>query len=385
MMYIYGLPDSEKAYFEAYQKLLKESNLYTQCSLDPCLYYRTTSKTNCIFIIIYVDDTLVFASHEELIQEFINLLENSQYDFTIDRNPTSYLGLYLEDQLNSSIKITQPKILKLIFEKYLPEINKINRKATAPMRINTNFVKENNEEDIFMPPDKYMQLLGSLNYVTKSRPDILGAVSFAATKGIKPSKKDYEELLYIVKYLKRTENRGLVLHKINDNDDLQLKCYVDASYLIHPDSKSHSGYTISFGDIGIFYAKSIKQKLISTSSTHAETRALASLVQDIVYIVDLCKTISFPIKLPAIIFEDNNAVKQLVNNQANGMKRCKHFLMLLAYIKEQLNQNLISVVKIPTKDNKSDILTKPVVGQEFENKAKDMLHTKSSFKFFNIF
>ena len=72
---------------------------------------------------------------------------------------------------------------------------------------------------------------------------------------------------------------GLILKAGEPNRDLILKCYVDASYLTHPDSESHHGYCI--GGIGSFYSKSSKQQLISTSSTQSEVRALQSLVIDI--------------------------------------------------------------------------------------------------------
>jgi hypothetical protein len=62
---------------------------------------------------------------------------------------------------------------------------------------------------------------------------------------------------------------------------------VDASYLTHSNSKSHSGYSLSFGNIGTFYSKPSKQSLISTSSTHAEARALNCLVQEIVFNISL--------------------------------------------------------------------------------------------------
>lgn len=55
--------------------------------------------------------------------------------------------------------------------------------------------------------------------------------------------------------------------------------YVNAA--LHPDSKSQTWYELAFGAIGSFYAKRQKQPIVTTSSTHAEMRALYSLCQDI--------------------------------------------------------------------------------------------------------
>ena len=155
--------------------------------------------------------------------------------------------------------------------------------------------------------------------------------------------------------------------------DIILKCYVDASYLTHPDSKSHSGYCLSFGDVGTFYSKSSKQSLVATSSTHAEARALYCLVQEIVYICALCEELHRPLQLPAIIMEDNQPVIDLSAEFSGKSKRCKHFLMLVNYIREKVQEGLIDIRKIGSKDNWADIYTKIVVGTDFEETADRVL------------
>ena len=118
-----------------------------------------------------------------------------------------------------------------------------------------------------MDPSDYLHFEGALIYLTKSRTDIQTAVSFGATHSINPTRGDFEELIQCLKYLESTKDIGLILKAVEPNRNLILKCYVDASYLTHPDSKSHQGYCLSFGDIGSFYSKSSRQQLISTSST----------------------------------------------------------------------------------------------------------------------
>jgi hypothetical protein len=55
------------------------------------------------------------------------------------------------------------------------------------------------------------------------------------------------------------------------------------------------------------------------------------------------------------------------------MKKCKHFLMMVAYIKEQVSKRLITIEKIPTKLNPVDILSKPTYGSDFFNKRNKAL------------
>jgi hypothetical protein len=140
--------------------------------------------------------------------------------------------------------------------------------------------------------------------------------------------------------------------------------------LTHRDSKSHSGYCMSFGTVGTFYSKSGKQTLVTTSSTHAEMRALYSLVVDLIYVVNLCRELGRPVELPCVVLEDNQPVIDLTSEVAGRAKRCKHFLMLVDFIKEQVEHGLIALEKVDTKLNVADLLTKIVTGAEFQLKAE---------------
>ena len=85
---------------------------------------------------------------------------------------------------DGSITLSQTKQLQQLFEEYpLP-----TRKSKYPAisRRDTDFTTENmntiEDVDQIQSGFKYMRLLGQLNYQTNSRPDILPAVSYAATK-----------------------------------------------------------------------------------------------------------------------------------------------------------------------------------------------------------
>jgi hypothetical protein len=94
---------------------------------------------------------------------------------------------------------------------------------------------------------------------------------------------------------------GLILKALQPNRALTLTCYVDASYLTHADSKSHTGFCLSFGEIGTFYSKSSKQTLVTTSSTHAEMRALYTLLIHKLYSKHTRKTIRSDILTKTIV------------------------------------------------------------------------------------
>jgi hypothetical protein len=90
----------------------------------------------------------------------------------------------------------------------------------------------------------------------------MAAVSFGATKSTNPTEEDYQQLYYIVDYLKVTASKGhrIFVHIVDSS--IQLYCEVDASYLIHPDSKGHTGYTI---------ARAISQRYLPQKKCQADT------------------------------------------------------------------------------------------------------------------
>ncbi len=349
--YIYGLPDAGKAYYEAYSKHLIE-NGYIKSSFDPCLFFKINADETT-YVVIHVDDTFIFSTTDEAINSFTNMLQ-SKFDITVNDDADSYLGVSFEEDENGNIKLHQPKLIQSLLEQYSTQLQ------SPPDSINIT---------------EYQQLLGTLMYLTKSRPDIQTSISFAATHSKSPKIEHYHSLLKLVNYIKRTQNYGLIIRRYDyaNNEPLQLVCHVDASYLTHEDSKSHTGYTLSFGNVGTFFSKSSKQPLVATSSTHAEARALYTLLQDIIYIISICNELRINLKLPVQVFEDNYPVVQLTNNLAPKAKKCKHFLMLLNFIKEQIDEGIIEVKHIDTDENIADVLTKLLTGSPFYSKADKLL------------
>lgn len=86
-------------------------------------------------------------------------------------------------------------------------------------------------------------------------------------------------------------------------------------------------------------------------------------------------------KLPAIIFEDNEPVVRMTTTTFMGLRKCKHFQILTAYIKEQVEEGLVQVNWIETRENTADILSKVgVTGADFQYKASNLLgkHPRAS-------
>ena len=89
--------------------------------------------------------------------------------------------------------------------------------------------------------------------------------------------------------------------------------------------------------------------------------------------MELCKEIGRPFKLPVIVFEDNGAVIALSREMTSRAKRCKHFLIIVNWIREHVEAGLIALEQIPEELNDADILTKIITARPFRTKAVKLL------------
>jgi len=105
----------------------------------------------------------------------------------------------------------------------------------------------------------------------RSRQDIQTAVAFLCMRVQSLDTDDYKKLARVMKYIRGTKDITLTI-EANDRP----KWWVDSSYAVHPDMRSHSGIFMTLGK-DTAYTASSKQKLNTKSSTEAELWLLMTL------------------------------------------------------------------------------------------------------------
>ena len=110
-----------------------------------------------------------------------------------------------------------------------------------------------------MPENKaqlFHHLVAILLYLCRcTRQDIQTAVPFLCTRVKEPDEDDYKKLTKVMQYIRNTKSLTLTIEPSTDP-----KWWVDSSYTVHPDMKSHTGIIMSLGK-GATYSGSTKQKL----------------------------------------------------------------------------------------------------------------------------
>lgn len=374
--YIYGLPDAGRAYYLALSEHLVE-NGYIKSSFDPCLFYKINGECRT-YLWSHVDDLFCVSTNNEELQ-ILNEILSSKFPIKMNTDVTTHLGIQIDKTKDGGIKMTQPKLLHELFQEF------INHPLKTSTTKYPSTPRKRKRSTLLCDKYQYLRLMGKLLFLTTSRPDIMTSVSFGATRNVSPTVDDYDDLLQIVQYLYNTKDIGLTLYPSHqETSSVKLIAYVDASYLTHEDASSHTGFTIGISSCGdepqsFFHTKSRKQKLIATSSTHAEMRALYELTTSIIFITCLMNEINRPIDLPVVIFEDNQPVVDLVTQPVSpANSRSKHFTMLTRFVNEQVEKGLIELRKVASERNIANVLTKIVCGKEFIDSFNKIMGTADS-------
>ena len=113
----------------------------------------------------------------------------------------------------------------------------------------------------------------------KTRPDILIAVSFLSTRVKAPTYDDWKKLGRCIRHLAVTKDLPLTLEASGNGI---IRWWVDASYAVHPNMRSHTGATMTLGK-GSPYSLSSKQKINAVSSTETELVGISDAIKLIIW------------------------------------------------------------------------------------------------------
>jgi len=136
-----------------------------------------------------------------------------------------------------------------------------------------------------MPLDKskadiFHSTVAKLLYICKRcRLDIQNTVGFLTTRVSKPDEDDWKKLKRVLQYLRGTIDDKLILGCV---DIGKMKSFVDASFAVHMDMKSHTGGGISWG-LGILLSMCQKQRLNAKSSTEAEVIGVSDFLSGMIW------------------------------------------------------------------------------------------------------
>ncbi|KAL0534562.1 hypothetical protein IC582_028853 [Cucumis melo] len=159
-------------------------------------------------------------------------------------------------------------------------------------------------------------------------------------------------------YLKVSPRRG-ILYK--DHGHTRVECFSDANWAgSRENRRSTYGYCVFVGGNLVSW-KSKKQNVVSRSSVESEYKVMAQSVCEIVWIHQLLSEIGFSITVPTKLWCDNQAALHIASNPVFH-ERNKHIEVDCYFIREKIQDGLVSTGYVKIKEQLGDILTKVVNG-----------------------
>lgn len=356
---LYGLKQAPRAWYSRIDDYFAKEHFVK--SHSDCNLYVKEEDGNIVLIVLYVDDLLITGNNGKLIEQVKTHLSN-EFDMK-DLGLVHYcLGLEVWKKRHS-VFISQAKYACEVLKRF-------NMQDCKPVStpIDTSNKPSRDDGTPFVDMTLYRQLVGSLIYLTTSRPDISYAVGVVSQYMSSPTEAHWKAAKRVLRYVKGTTNYGILY---TDEGGLQLEGFTDSDWAgDRDDRKSTTGYAFSLGSGAISWC-SKKQPTVTLSSTEAEYRAAAKATCEAIWLRRLLGDVQITQVDPTVIYCDSQSCIQLAKNPVYHA-RTKHIEVDQHFLREKIQSGEIQLTYCDTNDQAADIFTKALSKDKFE-KFRSML------------
>ena len=286
---------------------------------------------------VYVDDIILTGNHTPTI---LALKHHLHTTFSIKDLGTLHFFLGMEIcKTFAGIVLTQHKFTKELLKFSGLDLS---RRTTTPLP--SSFKLHPNIGSPYSDPAFYRSLVGKLNFLTHSRPDLTFAVQSLSQFMQDPKVPHMQALHHTLRYVAGSIGQGILLKA---GERLSLIGYSDSDWATCPTTRrSITGYLVLFGGSPVSW-KSKKQSTISKSSSEAEYRAMAAVASEITWLVRLLDEIGVSNLKPVTIYCDNQSAISIGKNPVHH-ERTKHIEIDAHFTREKVLDGLLQLQYLPT-------------------------------------
>ncbi|KAM6574267.1 hypothetical protein CsatA_022594 [Cannabis sativa] len=344
---LYGLKQARRAWYDKLKTTLLSWN-FQNSRADSSLFFYKTSST-IIMVLIYVDDIIVTGNDVAKLQKFIKKL-NEMFSLK-DLGPLHlFLGIEVHRD-ETGLYLNEGKYVKeLLIKTEMMHLKPCNNLMTVGKPLSKS------DGDLLSNPIEYRSIIGGLQYLTHTRPDLSFAVNKLSQFLQSPITAHWSASKRVLRYLKGTAYHGL---HIKPSDRLAVTGYSDEDWACCPDDrKSIAGHSVYLGDT-LVSLSSKKQAVVSRSSTESEYRALAQVAAEIAWIQALLKEFEFPLPCTPVTWCDKVGYNPVYH------ARTKHIELDVHFVRDKVINKEIEVRYVPSSDQTADCLTKSLTQSRF--------------------
>jgi histone deacetylase 1/2 len=322
-----------------------------------------------IYMLIYVDDIIVTSSSPEAV---IALLNDLRKDFALkDLGDLHYfLGIEVK-KVKNGILLSQSKYAQDI----LARVGMTSCKS-SPTPLSATEKLSKTDGQVLGPVDstKYRSIVGALQYLTLTRPDISFAVNKVCQFLHMPTTVHLSAVKRILRYVKLTIDMSLSIQKSNS---LLISAFTDVDWAGNiDDRRSASGFAVFLGPNVVSWSAR-KQPTVSGSSTEAEYKAMANATTEVIWLESLLKELGVRLTQPPCLWCDNLGATYLLANPVFHARE-KHIEIDFHFVRERVRRKQFQVRFISSKDQLADGFTKALPINKFEAFRDNLnLHDKT--------
>ncbi|GJU65167.1 putative ribonuclease H-like domain-containing protein [Tanacetum coccineum] len=313
---LYGLHQAPRAWYETLSSFLLE-NGFRRGTIDKTLFIKK-NKSDIMLVQVYVDDIIFGSTKKSMCTEFEEVM-HKRFQMSSMGELTFFLGLQVKQQPDG-IFISQDKYVADILKKF--DFCSI-KTATTPIESNKPLVKD--EDGVEVDVHEYRSMIGSLMYLTASRPDIMFAVCACARFQVTPKASHLHAVKRIFRYLKHQPKLGLWYPR---DSPFELEAFSDSDYAgASLDRKSTTEYV-----------------------------AAAHYYGQVLWIQNQMMDYGFNFMNTKIHINNESTICVVKNPVYHS--RTKHIEIRHHFIRDFYEKRLIDVLNIHTDSNVADLLTK---------------------------
>lgn len=353
---LYGLKQAPRAWYNRIESYFLNEG-FKKCPYEHTLFVKVGEGGKMLIVCLYVDD-LVYTGNDGVMFDMFKKSMMLEFDMSDLGMMHYFLGIEVK-QTAAGIFICQKKYVKEILERFgMKGCNS----ASTPMETGLKLVHEGRKVDSTL----YKQIVGSLMYLTATRPDIMYAVSLISRFMDCPREAHLQATKRIFRYLQGTIEYGLFYKK---GEKPVLYGFTDSDYagdLV--DRKSTSGYVFMMGSTAVSWC-SKKQPIVTLSTTEAEYVSASTCACQAVWLRNILEELHFKQMGFTSIFCDNSfAIKLSKNPILHG--RSKHIDVRFHFLRDLTKGEVINLIYCRSEDQVADLFTKSLKLSAFQNLRK---------------
>jgi hypothetical protein len=359
---IYGMLISSLLWYTKLKKDLEGINFKFN-PYDPCVANRTVNG-NQHTVRFHVDDLMSSHVDPKVNDKFLAWLDKKYGSYGKVKasrgDKHTYLGMNFDFSQKGKVQIDMKEYVAEMIDEFPIKIT-----STRDTPAGDDLLSEGTgaKLDKARAEQFHTTVAKGIFVCKRARPDIHLPIAVLCTRTKAPNEDDWRKLIRVLQYLNGTRDYVLTLGA----DDLHvIKWYVDASFAVHPDFRSHTGGTMTFGH-GAVQSVLQKQKLNTKSSTEAELVGADDASNMMLWTKLFMEEQGYVIK-KNILYQDNkSAILLEENGKQSSSKRTRHLNIRYFFLTDQIEKGNLNVVYCPTNEMQGDFLTKPIQGAKFFN------------------